>query len=469
MKIKFQLLIATLVLTLSGFAQVQNSGNLRVHSDATIALFGDFTNNGTFANNSGTLYIAGSNAQTFNGTSAIQVSNITINKTGNALQLDNELQITGALTFVNGKILSNTTDMDTEFVHFLDGSSYSGSSNASHIDGVVRKTGNDAFDFPLGDNNLLRTVSISAPGVVTDHFTAYYTATNPDESYSRDSIDVSIDHISAHEYWILNRTGGGSEVDVTLSWASNSGGVDNLADLRVARWDGTQWQNHGNGTTTGDTVSGTITTATAVSSFSPFTLASSSTGNPLPIELLSFSAELIEKEVQLSWATVVEIDNDYFTIERSNDAINWEAIIKVYGVGNSTQVLNYAAVDKTPYLFTSYYRLKQTCLDGHYEYFNIVSVYNGSGKSSQSKLEILTIEPNPFKGNFNVAYNAASNEALRVQIVNTTGKLVFSETVSADNHTSYIFFDRLNLSKGFYLLRLSQAGKSAVKKLIKIE
>ena len=77
---KTTLLFISFLITISGYTQVQNNGNLRMLNGATIGLFGDFTNNGTFANNLGTLYVTGNNNQTFNGANVINVNNLTINK-----------------------------------------------------------------------------------------------------------------------------------------------------------------------------------------------------------------------------------------------------------------------------------------------------------------------------------------------------------------------------------------------------
>lgn len=105
-----------------------------------------------------------------------------------------------------------------------------------------------------------------------------------------------------------------------------------------------------------------------------FTIASLTTVNPLPVELLSFDAAVNEGKVDLKWGTSTEINNDYFTIERSADAKNWEEIITTNGAGNSNQINEYFEVDYEPLTGISYYRLKQTDFNGQYEYFNIVPV-----------------------------------------------------------------------------------------------
>ena len=79
----------------------------------------------------------------------------------------------------------------------------------------------------------------------------------------------------------------------------------------------------------------------------------------LPVELISFTTSTIDGHVQLNWVTQSEINNDYFTVERSVDGINFTPISKVNGAGNSSERLNYSTFDNTPLNGTSYYRLKQ--------------------------------------------------------------------------------------------------------------
>jgi hypothetical protein len=188
----------------------------------------------------------------------------------------------------------------------------------------------------------------------------------------------------------LDRTNGTSNVNVTLTWNTNSCGVNNLSDLRVARYDsGTNaWRNNGNGGTTGNTTTGTVITSAAVTTFSPFTLASASVFNPLPIELLEFTAIPNGNRVDLVWKTATEVNNDFFTIEKSKDGINFTQVLIVNGAGNSNSTKSYSAEDINPYNGTSYYRLKQTDFNGDYKYTAIVQV-------DMSKKSFAAVYPNP--------------------------------------------------------------------------
>lgn len=461
MKLILHFFLALLLFPVCSNGQVQNFGNLRMHLGASVGLFGDFSNVGNFTNNLGTLHVVGSNLQTFNGTNLIHSNNFTINKSSNSLKLDNVLQIGGMLTFTNGLIISDHVDIASEFVEFLDGASYTGESDTSHIDGVIRKTGNDAFVFPSGDNSILRTIAISAPALLTDHFTAFYVEENPNGLYSRNSLGVGLDHVSACEYWILNRTGGTSDVAVSLSWASNSCGVDNLCDLRVSQWDGAQWISEGNGGVTGSVVSGTLVSGVScsaqnvITSFGPFTLGSISMDNPLPISLLSFEATICESSVCLAWQTTSEINNDFFTVEKSTDGLIWEGFADIKGAGNSQTILNYKTIDKSPFSGLSYYRLKQTDFDGEFEYSSKETVFIENPNDQK-----LIIYPNPAKDNITI--EGLSPELNTLKIYNLMGQEIRSFMI-IQNSEPNLQLDISLLTPGIYYVKTNNSYSSIIK------
>ena len=112
----------------------------------------------------------------------------------------------------------------------------------------------------------------------------------------------------------------------------------------------------------------------------------------LPIELKDFTAKkdgvLVSNIIE--WSTYTERNNDYFTIERSVDGINWTEIATVSGSGITTEEHKYMYSDKYFKRDTiNYYRLKQTDYDGLYEYFDIVSVDNRSNKKIKMILNML--------------------------------------------------------------------------------
>lgn len=97
---------------------------------------------------------------------------------------------------------------------------------------------------------------------------------------------------------------------------------------------------------------------------------------PLPIELLSFSAECSNQKIIISWITASEINNHFFTIERSAEGVNFQNIGTIAGAGNSNQNPYYTFEDSEPLEGISYYRLKQTDFDGKFEYSKVIAVEN---------------------------------------------------------------------------------------------
>ena len=190
-----------------------------------------------------------------------------------------------------------------------------------------------------------------------------------------------------------------------------------------------------------------------VQNFSPITFSSRLGVNPLPVELVNFNALLNNEVVYLNWITASEISNDYFTIERSNDALNWKKIITVKGAGNSAVQNTYNSKDLNPLKGVSYYRLVQTDFNGEKEYSDLQSV---NMKQSNS----FTIFPNPvLQGNFiNVQLTNFSNTFCNVKLLNVEGVVLYADKVKVvDNNIFQISTNKL--AAGLYMLYI-QTGSS---------
>ena len=325
------------------------------------------------------LLFHGSGAQTFDlsGASGNYNGDIGIDKPAGNVQLLSDLVMDAGgqdLQFAHGDLLTTAN----EILIMGDNVACSGASDSSFVDGPMRKVGNDAFTFPIGGEGIYYApIRISAPGNVNDAFTAEYFHDDPqDIPYDVSAVGAGLDHVSRCEYWDLERTAGSSNVRVTLGWAARSCGVNLLSDLCVARWNGSQWDSHGNGGTTGTMAAGTVITHSALTptAYGPFTLGSTTSNNPLPVELLSFDAWENDPVVDLKWVTATEHNNAYFVVERTVDGLTFEDVDTVQGAGNSVAEISYTAVDPSPHRGISYYRLRQVDLDGTSKYSELVAV-----------------------------------------------------------------------------------------------
>ena len=371
---------------------------------------------------------------------------------------DNDLHVSKEITFVNGNIVTGSNQLV-----FRKTGRHINSSNDSHIVGSVAKIGDTTFTFPVGDGTYLREVSITAPSNPTDRFECSYIHADPSPTYPDNALDLTLDHISSCEYWMLNRTNGSSNVKVHLSWDSNTScGVTAINDLRVAKWDGTTWLDLGNGGTTGNTTAGTIETSSVVTSFSPFTLASSTSANPLPITLLNFDATYnkTKRKVDLAWQTYSEINNDYFTIERTQNGEDWEFVSTLDGAGFSQGTKSYESEDKAPYEGLSYYRLKQTDFDGNFTYSAIRSV-----SIDHTEQHAFQVFPNPVINSLNlISYEFPISS---YQLINGNGQLIENVTLQEDQFQSTI--DMSGFANGMYYLVVFDDNHSESLKISKIE
>lgn len=423
-----------------------NTLDLDGTSNYSISLQGNLSGSGsaTLQPQQGTITLNGSSAQSLDlGGNDIDAYGIVFSNSAGFLLNDN-LNIGGAATFTNGIVAPQAG----EILSFGDASSVTGTSDNSFFNGAVKKIGNDAdpFVFPIGSGTTYRPLSISAAGADTDGIQAQYFSSDPGATYDPDTKAGTIDHISSLEYWDVSATNGTPTVDVTLSWNAASQ-VGDLSSLIVSNWGGAQWENLA-GATSGNTSAGEIT-ASSVSTFDFFTLASTDGNNPLPVELISFRATSILEGVLLEWKTSSELNNDYFEIQRSENLTDWEAIGRVGGAGTTNKTQSYYFNDYSN-LTLAYYRLKQVDYDGQFEYSEVLKIENASAR-------VVDIYPNPSQGVLHIRHAESVDE---IEIRNLQGKLVYSSTEPLET------LEISHLQNGIYLMRLSVANQLITKQLV---
>lgn len=218
----------------------------------------------------------------------------------------------------------------------------------------------------------------------------------------------------------------------------------------------------GSAVTLGSNVYG-FTNVTGLNNNIRFTLGTSSfSSTPLPIELVEFNAIAVGDEVKLNWKTAAEKGNDYFSIERSKNGLDFETRFLVKGAGNSTSSIDYLETDYEPMDGISYYRLKQTDYDGKVSYSPIV-VVNLKKSSSQ-----MILYPNPTQGDFTVKLENGSfaKETLLV-IRNAEGQEFYSQAILNGDEVMIKESDLVNkLKPGIYFVIASSNKEMYNQKLI---
>jgi hypothetical protein len=166
----------------------------------------------------------------------------------------------------------------------------------------------------------------------------------------------------------------------------------------------------------------------------------------LPLELSSFTGSCDNQSILLKWSTASEVNNHYFTIERSATAQNWLAIGTVNGAGNSVFPHAYSFIDSTPSQPISYYRLMQTDFEGNNTYGPVVVVERCGGTATGG----LTIFPNPSAGEFNLLFTGDKAQVYSIEVFNSLGERVFGSTgflpaIDLTNKATGIYFVQVHL------------------------
>ncbi|MCW5910841.1 MAG: T9SS type A sorting domain-containing protein [Cyclobacteriaceae bacterium] len=174
-----------------------------------------------------------------------------------------------------------------------------------------------------------------------------------------------------------------------------------------------------------------------------FTIGNTNILAPLPIELISFTAEVVQNEVLLQWSTASEKNNDYFTIQRSQSAEVWEDIATRKGAGNSQVRKDYQLTDGMPYAGVSYYRIMQTDFDGTYTFSQVKRVQVEAGYQ-------LKAWPNPTSGKLTVV-TGFKLESQDIRLINTVGQTVPVEVFRAGAEAE---LDMQSLPPGIYFLQV---------------
>ncbi|MEQ6120039.1 T9SS type A sorting domain-containing protein [Reichenbachiella sp. MALMAid0571] len=176
--------------------------------------------------------------------------------------------------------------------------------------------------------------------------------------------------------------------------------------------------------------------------------------SPLPVELISFGYSFTDGYVSLFWKTAVEINNDYFSIEKSNDGVNFYEVATISGNGNSNSIRSYSWTDDSDLMELTYYRLKQTDYDGKFEYLRVLAVSPTFGSS-------LDVYPNPVSSGSQVFLRGSIDSQTNWSLFDLNGNEMSSGTF--DRNTT---ISTSNFRSGIYMLKISNQQNVVSKKLI---
>lgn len=176
----------------------------------------------------------------------------------------------------------------------------------------------------------------------------------------------------------------------------------------------------------------------------------------LPVKFTAFTVAARNNAVELKWATALEVNAQYFEVERSTNGTAWAPVGRVKAAGNTTQLTSYSYTDRSTIAGTVYYRIKQADIDGKAMYTNVQSISNSNNgqisiTAAHNKVAVQFAQP--VKGK------------TEVLIINRGGQVVARQVV--ENGSGQVFLSNTTNLKGAYFVAVNNGnGISASQQVI---
>lgn len=464
-------------LLIAGTARLDpNTGN------DNITLAGDWTVTSTNADP----FDQGTETVTLDGTANAQTistvlaggetfNNLTLNNTfatapqfilSSNVTVSSVLTMTAGRTNLNGQTFSITSTAAGALVHgFTSANGWMYGGNLAR--GTVATgigVGTIRGFFPVGSATDFRPLYFGKPGATTAGTTTV-THNFASETTSTVSFADDLTITRRHDtFWTIVTTCTGG----AASWSLRAGGtgfgtIQEIIDLRLSTASGVTGSPGTNLGTTADPLVERLNISIANLNANSFHIASVDAVNtPLPIELLSFTAAAEEGGVRLSWVTASEINNDYFTVERSTTGEGFEAVGTIPGKGTTTNRSTYELVDTQPIQGTSYYRLRQTDFDGAFTFSPIERV-------TVTLAPAFTVYPNPATEGVSTVRISGfpAGEEVEVAILDVTGRWVATTRGQTNSSGEWkIEWSPARTATGVYLFQVRSLSLQKVVRVV---
>ena len=183
----------------------------------------------------------------------------------------------------------------------------------------------------------------------------------------------------------------------------------------------------------------------------------------IPVELTSFTANVVDNSVILNWSTATETNNSGFAVERMQSESNWQEIGFVPGSGTITEIRTYSYTDEGLTSGKYLYRIKQIDYDGSIEYSNVIE----AEVKIPDKYSLDQNYPNPFNPSTTINYSISSSGNVELIIFNSIGERIGVLVNEIQQPGRYsVNFDAGNLSSGVYFYKIVSGDFVSVKKML---
>ena len=254
-------------------------------------------------------------------------------------------------------------------------------------------------------------------------------------------------------------------MNINLGGTYKSADVDDITEITFS----------GDGTTMTTTTATSGNSTDAVSGITEITFDGTDLGGGLPVELVSFYADVNDGIITLNWRTSTEVNNYGFDVERASfredgttPVQGWETLGFIEGHGNSNSPKEYSFIDTDKLSEAIHYRLKQIETDGSFEYSEAITVDPSADIPTDYALK--QNYPNPFNPSTTITYQIPKDGFVTLKVYDVLGREVatlVNKTKQAGKYS--VEFSSNQLSSGTYFYRLTSGDFTEINKMLMIK
>jgi hypothetical protein len=461
--------------TISSSAKCNNlsiwSGKTLTMDAVNLEVAGNWNNQGTFVEGTGTVIFNGTGAQSVTTTTAGGETfyNLEINNTGSGITFNQNALATRSLTMSRGNIFTGANVLSL-------GTSTANLGNLIRTDGTIVGNFRRWFDattvsdvlFPVGTSANYRPAILHYPATAPTTggtLTASFVASDPGSAgLTLNDAGDDLTIAAPEGYWPINAGDGLAGGEYNLDLYATGFGVADYTGIHILKRSNSSsnWFLQGiHQPTTGSNLEPVLHRRN-LSGFSEFGVGAKNTA--LPVELLSFTAVCNNGAGLLEWSTASEINNAYFVIEKSKDLKTFTAIAFMNGMGSTSQISKYEFIDKSLFKGNNYYRLKQVDDDGREVVLGVV-VLNCDRENSQNGQ--LIVYPNPFNDNLFVVVEDFYDTQFNLVVYDEIGKEVYRKKCTTETGFYQTTLELRTLLPGVYYLHLVSDRYNINSKIVK--
>lgn len=329
--------------------------------------------------------------------------------------------------------------------------------DSSYVSGKMGHNSNSTSEmiFPIGSDSIYGPFALTPKNSSGQTYNGEYTSAGFGIYTLDPANSPQLDHVSLVEYWTINSSitpSSNDDAKIKLFWRTHSDvGPSNSewSQLRVVHFDGTDWNTEGNSPTfhpAPTSAWGWLESDINCANFSPFTLGTLTSLNPLPVELTSFNGICNDGAVQINWSTASEKNSIAFLIQRATNGVDFTTIATIPAAGNSNQIQHYSTLDSTATTYNNYYRLIEVDIYGNQTIYSFIQVRC----SEVNGFHVFYNQPKVV-----VEVNSTTNKQVAVNVYEVSGKLVHHENKQILR--GYNRFDlgiKNKLADGIYIIQL---------------